>query len=471
MVRTGRLQVTTPQSFSVVVGQGGSAGISNYGVVNETSGSAGESSSFGSVTALGGGGGNSSRSAPNGVGAGGAVQSGSVTAPQGGSGGGNGSSATRGSGGGGGGAGGAGSAGISSSGGAGGAGLYTALANATFGAGGNGARGYLATTGASASANTGNGGSAGGHGSFGGRSGGAGGSGFVGLWYSGSDVSGAGSSSYKLYNGKGGRNYSFTSDSALNLSSLDLNARLRTNLTSVVSGTGELAFTGPGRLTLEANNTYTGTTRISGGTLAIDGDQSAATGSVIVESGGTLGGSGTVGGDITVQSGGALNAGNSPGLLTATDGLVFETGSVFEWEMSISTDQNRGIQFDGVDVTGGTLQIQSGVTSDLIFNASGTELFFSDSFWDTSRTWLVFDNASSPSLSSGSIFSTINISSDSFGNELTDIRPDAGFYWNQQGNDIYLKYDPIVVVPEPAAWFLTALALGVVLVGGFRRRS
>lgn len=58
-----------------------------------------------------------------------------------------------------------------------------------------------------------------------------------------------------------------------------------------------------GTVTLTGNNTYTGFTEVDGGTLLINGDNSAATGGVYVYNGGTLGGHGKVGGDVFTSGG------------------------------------------------------------------------------------------------------------------------------------------------------------------------
>ena len=87
-----------------------------------------------------------------------------------------------------------------------------------------------------------------------------------------------------------------------------------------ITGSGSFTQAGSGTTTLTATNTYTGETKVVAGTLTVNGDNSAATGAVTVEVGGTLTGIGTIGGATTVL--GQLNPGNSPGTLSFTDNLT-----------------------------------------------------------------------------------------------------------------------------------------------------
>jgi autotransporter-associated beta strand protein len=59
-------------------------------------------------------------------------------------------------------------------------------------------------------------------------------------------------------------------------------------------------------LTLTGQSDYLGTTHVNGGTLRIDGDNSAATGTVNIAANATLGGNGTSGGAVVISPGGGL---------------------------------------------------------------------------------------------------------------------------------------------------------------------
>ena len=85
--------------------------------------------------------------------------------------------------------------------------------------------------------------------------------------------------------------------------------------------------------TLSGNSTYTGTTAVLGGTLYVNGDNSAATGAVSV-AGGSLGGTGRLGGAITVGTGGTIIPGASIGTLSGTQSVSFTDGATFGFEIN-----------------------------------------------------------------------------------------------------------------------------------------
>jgi len=314
---SGTMQLSAT-SYAVTVGGGGEAPA--YVAASTTRGNNGGNSTFGSVTAVGGGGGAGGENSFSGVGANGGSGGGggskygnfggSGTDGQGSAGGaaraGDQSSAgNRTAGGGGGGAGGAGSAAVSTVAGNGGAGLVSTItgSSVTYAGGGGGGAGDTfttptagtggaggggiggANTGAAGNGTAGLGGGGGGRGADG--AGGRGGSGIVIARYAGASLgqiggtvsSGSGSAAgYTLHTFT--TTGTTTTTSALNLSGVDMSARLGVTLTGVISGSGGLTFAGPGRLTLAAENTFTGDTRIASGTLGI-GNAKALQGSTL----------------------------------------------------------------------------------------------------------------------------------------------------------------------------------------------
>jgi outer membrane autotransporter protein len=101
-----------------------------------------------------------------------------------------------------------------------------------------------------------------------------------------------------------------------------------------ISGPGQVVQFGTGKTVLTAVNTYTGPTYVLGGTLSVNG--SIASSPVFVESGGTLGGNGTLG-PTTILGGGTLSPGNSVGTLTVNGNLIFAAASLYMVEVQGST--------------------------------------------------------------------------------------------------------------------------------------
>ena len=95
------------------------------------------------------------------------------------------------------------------------------------------------------------------------------------------------------------------------------------SIQGVVSN-GGIVKSGPGLLALAGTNTYTGPTTVSAGSLAILGNQSAATGLVTVGNGAALAGTGTTGGGLALAGGSALVFGQTT---LAVGGTTSFTGS------------------------------------------------------------------------------------------------------------------------------------------------
>jgi autotransporter-associated beta strand protein len=219
----------------------------------------------------------------------------------------------------------------------------------------------------------------------------------------------------------------------------------------LLTGAGSLVKTGSGTLSLGGANTYAGTTSVVAGSLLVNGNQSVAAGAVLVDALATLGGSGTIGGAVTVN--GFLSPGNSPGVLTvASLDLGGSSTSLFEIDGLV-----RGTQYDGVTLTGGSGPTYGGVLSLVFGNGSA----FGDN-----TTFELFQFAGSPSGS----FSSVT-SSGFYAGSWTN-NNDGTFKLEQGGQTLTFSQasGDIVVVPEPAALALAGIGAGLAGWNLIRRR-
>lgn len=122
-------------------------------------------------------------------------------------------------------------------------------------------------------------------------------------------------------------------------------------LAGAVTGSGTLQKTGSGRLVLNNASGFDGAIDVSAGTLEIHSGGSTGSGTVIVNSGGTLAGGGTVGGSLLLSSGAILAPGNSPGTLTVAGDATFAGGSHLEFQIGGLTG-GPGTSWDQVVVDG-----------------------------------------------------------------------------------------------------------------------
>ena len=236
------------------------------------------------------------------------------------------------------------------------------------------------------------------------------------------------------------------------------------SVSAILAGGNGLTKSTGGTVTLTGANTYTGPTNVTGGTFRVNG--SLANSTVTIGSGATLGGSGSFGGFTTIQSGGTLSPGNSPGIQTFSSGLTLSTGSNFSFELIANSSSGRGSNFDGVNVSGGTFTLQSGVTFNITLNGSGSSTDFSNPFWSSNQSWLVFQNSNAPSIVGSFVLGSV--SNDALSQAFASTG--GSFNFSQSGNDIYLTYTA-AAIPEPSSFaaLLAASALGFASLR--RRRS
>jgi len=136
----------------------------------------------------------------------------------------------------------------------------------------------------------------------------------------------------------------------INGGALTVNQSGSTTFAGAITGSGSFTVTGGGVIELSGANTYTGDTTVSVGKLKING---SVTSDVTVGAAGLLGGSGRIGGDVVVQSGGQVTPGNSPGTLTVAGDFTFANGSTYQVEV-LPTGEHDLI------VVGGATTIQAG---------------------------------------------------------------------------------------------------------------
>jgi outer membrane autotransporter protein len=141
---------------------------------------------------------------------------------------------------------------------------------------------------------------------------------------------------------------------------------------SAITGPGGLTKTGTAALTLNSVNTFAGLTTVDAGTLVVGDDTHAAAslaGDVLVNTGGTLGGIGTIG-STTIASGGTIAPGNSIGTLTVKGDITFAGGSTYLAEI------NPALDGDLIDASG-----KAAIDGGTVYAAKVAGVYTPDSRW------------------------------------------------------------------------------------------
>jgi autotransporter-associated beta strand protein/T5SS/PEP-CTERM-associated repeat protein len=236
----------------------------------------------------------------------------------------------------------------------------------------------------------------------------------------------------------GTANLSTTNAMAINAATTIDTAGNRWTNAGALSGTGSLTKIGSGTLTLSGTSaSYSGASSVNNGAMQVTGN--LGTGTVTVNNGASLSGTGTVGA-VSLKSGGILTGGVDGGVgkLTVSENLSFSAGGILNWKLSDASGL-AGTGFDSFDVRG-TLDLTGLTTgSTLQFNilnaVGGTTGFLNNQ----NSQWLV---ASANSIA-GFATNDFTISTAGFTNALGGGA--FGFITNSTG--LILKFTALGVDP------------------------
>ncbi len=205
---------------------------------------------------------------------------------------------------------------------------------------------------------------------------------------------------------------------------------------------------GSGTLTLSGSSTYTGATILEAGTTLVNG--TLANTATTVKTTATLGGGGTIGGNVTLEAGGIISPGNSPGLLTL-GGLTATGAGTLNFELNgTASGQFDQLAISSVGGGFGTVSLGTAVIS----LSLGFTPAINDSF-------VVLLNDGTDAISGNlHLGATPILEGDvvNLGGQDFAVSYQANGDGGALGNDISLT-----VVPEPATTLLSAVGLTALL--------
>jgi autotransporter-associated beta strand protein len=266
--------------------------------------------------------------------------------------------------------------------------------------------------------------------------------------------------------------FTMSANKGMRITSGQANIQTDANLTMAnpITGDGGLVKTGFAQLTISGINDFTGDTRVDAGRLVVASSGSlgassnvsvvsgseivvdgTVNGSLFIDQGATLSGSGTIAGSTTVS--GVHSPGNSPGIQT-TGNLTYNNAASITWELASNTStQGNPVAFDQI-VVNGNLNFAGSTSLSLVFNLPGSTVDWSDSFWDSNQTWTLFDVSGTTTDVNNLTIGNTNFA-DRQGALLDDIRTGSFFTLNLQGSDVLLSY---TAVPESSVTLLGGLS-------------
>jgi autotransporter-associated beta strand protein len=268
------------------------------------------------------------------------------------------------------------------------------------------------------------------------------------------------------------QNTSLTADSVLTLNvanaTTQTSSAVLRNSGGTASGHLSIVKTGGGTQILGGNMTYTGVTSINQGTLAVTGSL-LSSGTVLVNDGGSLSGSGSVGA-VTLASGSFLKPGNSPGTLTAASS-IWQAGSTYSWEIDQASGGTAGLNWDLFDVTN-ALDL-SALSSNAKMNLVLNSLESMDDFNPNSAySWVIAQAGSfiGTGLTNGAnVTDLFNITAGTFAGAVL---PTTGFKVEVGTDSVSnLRTLSLTTIPEPSTGSMLGFGLGGLVLTRLLRRK
>jgi fibronectin-binding autotransporter adhesin len=231
------------------------------------------------------------------------------------------------------------------------------------------------------------------------------------------------------------------------------------------------------------SDNYQGTTDINSGALIINGAITGTGGAVTVHTGATLGGTGTILRDVTVQGNGVHSQDGmlAPGGVGSVGTLAIGDSShtnnltingALAWDLADAstaaghfdqTTLNSGNASLGSLTLGGTSQL------DMNFISAAADPANSDAFWSSAHTWdLVVGSFTTPSGAFASLAGADGLSTTLAGAAILDYS-NGYFSLTYAPGDVQLHWTT-TAVPEPGSLLLASLAAAGLSGYGWRRR-
>jgi autotransporter-associated beta strand protein len=207
--------------------------------------------------------------------------------------------------------------------------------------------------------------------------------------------------------------------------------------TLVANVSGGLTKIGAGTLTLSGASTYAGATNINAGILRASNAAGSATGTgaVNVNTGGTLSGTGTLSGVVTVASSATMSPGDPGSVGTITvGGLTLNAGSIlrYEWDPAQNHDLIVVTANNGLTINGGQVNL---------LNAGGSTVFSSNGVYNLiGFTGNIAGNPSNLSVDPASIVAGKNYifgASNGFVTLLITPAGVTGNFWNVNADGLW----------------------------------